>query len=339
MKSHSWLFFIPTLLLLPVSSSGCLWDRDTLAQEKVKSPKLAEAILGTPVAAVKTNELRERIASLQAKRRESDPSWWNDLAGAHIRLGESTKAVTLLESVVKRFPNDYGIHANLGTAYHLLGRYADAEKFIARDLEINPDAHFGLEKYHLALLQYLTRNPKYQFRHVFVDEFSAPFLYLSPPLFGSPQEGLASAPPANSVNEIAKLERAFAGTNAMSSIKITHDRLQLLGEMSKLDPPPAYRKKWNLAANTNLQAGVIYLATLNPKQPACFTMLGVISQQSGDLNLAVAAYEKAIALRSPQANLLRYIVKGLKEHTGETQPNQPEKAKPVAKSSARKSAK
>ena len=29
-----------------------------------------------------------------------------------------------------RFANDYGVHANLGTAYHLMGRYADASREI-----------------------------------------------------------------------------------------------------------------------------------------------------------------------------------------------------------------
>ena len=70
-------------------------------------------------------------------------------------MGQPREVVELPEPLREKFANDYGFHANLGTAYHLLGRYPEAEREIARDLEINPDAHFGLEKYHLALLQYL----------------------------------------------------------------------------------------------------------------------------------------------------------------------------------------
>ena len=125
---------------------ACIWDADTLADEKKSHPTMAAAILGNPPDLGDPAKLRKRIAELNAKRRENDAAWWNDLAGAHIRLGESQKAATLLESVLTRFPDDYGIHANLGTAYHLLGRYAEAEKEIGRDLEINPEAHFGLEK-------------------------------------------------------------------------------------------------------------------------------------------------------------------------------------------------
>ena len=76
--------------------------------------------------------MRKRIQELRANRRESDAVWWNDLAGAHLRLGEAQEAVRLLEPVVKQFDTNYGIHANLGTAYHLLGRYKEAEREIAR---------------------------------------------------------------------------------------------------------------------------------------------------------------------------------------------------------------
>ena len=114
---------------------------------------------------------KNRIKNLEANRDEKNSVWWNNLAGAYLRLNQPATAVKLLEPVVSKFPNDYGIHANLGTAFHLLD-VQDAEKEIARDLEINPDAHFGLEKYHLALLQYLVRDADYKREHVYIDEFS-----------------------------------------------------------------------------------------------------------------------------------------------------------------------
>ena len=129
--------------------AACLWDSDTLNDEKRHSPTLAEAILAPGGQHEDVKALNERIKRLLAARKEDEPAWWSDLAGAHLRLGEPAEAVKMLEPLTNRFPQDYGIHANLGTAYHLLGRYAEAEREIARDLEINPDAHFGLEKYHL----------------------------------------------------------------------------------------------------------------------------------------------------------------------------------------------
>src|ERR1041385_6967986 len=110
-------------ILVRTAARACIWDSDTLTQERAKNPKMADAVLGQPAKSDDPTRLHERITNLETNRRENDPSWWNDLAGAHLRLGAPRAVVELLEMVVNRFPDDYGIHANLGTAYHLLGRY------------------------------------------------------------------------------------------------------------------------------------------------------------------------------------------------------------------------
>ena len=268
-----------------MAASACIWDADTLAQEKRKSPDMAKVILGKATEQLDAKPLRERIAKLNTSPRESDPAWWNDLAGAHLRLGDAKEAAQILEKVGARFTNDYGIHANLGTAYHLLGRYKEAEEQIARDLEINPDAHFGLEKYHLALLQYLMRDAKYQKEHVYVDEFSDVLLQ---------QEW----------NDLG-LMRPVWDNDTLTSDSLTNDY-------------PNYRLKWNLASNTNLDAGVIYMASLNPHEPACFVMLGAGSlNRTGmkrDLHLAAASFQRAINLGSPQAAVLNKRINSIKNH-------------------------
>src|SRR5580704_2643720 len=170
------VFLHAALILISFSSRACMWDSTTLATEKNRRPDMAQVILGGPSNPEDPAQYQVRIKKLNVERREEDPMWWNDLAVAYMRLGQLTNAVALLEPAAKRFPNDYGVHANLGTAYHLMGRYADAETEIARDLEINPDAHFGLEKYHLALLQFLIRDQGYQSRHVYVHELTPGFL-------------------------------------------------------------------------------------------------------------------------------------------------------------------
>lgn len=303
------------ILYLPPTANACLWDSDTLADEKKARPTMAAAILGNPPDLGDPVKLRQRITDLQANRREHDPAWWNDLAGAQIRLGENHKAATLLESVVTRFPDDYGIHANLGTAYHLLGRYADAEREIARDLEINPDAHFGLERYHLALLQYLTRDAKYQFRHVFVDEFTIPFIrYRAPMLSYPPAEGTVT-PRTHDLSSLrADLEKDQAELLESPSPEALLVLVETMSKLVELDPFPAYRETWNLAGDTNLHNGVIYMAGLNPREPACFVMLGVLAAKHRDLNLTAAAFEKAIALGAPQKTILESKVASIREH-------------------------
>jgi tetratricopeptide (TPR) repeat protein len=254
---------------------------------------MAEAILGKAPNLGNPSELRERIKKLEADRNESNPAWWNDLAGAHIRLGDSKTAAKLLESVVARFPDDYGIHANLGTAYHLLGRYVEAEKEIARDLEINPNAHFGLEVYHLALLQYLNKAEQYRKTHLYVDEFSKAFL-----------------------------RDSWSDLSLMSVYEFENPELYPV-ELST-NNSPGYRLKWDLANNTNRQAGVIYMASMNPREPACFVMLGVeclAKRQARDLNLALAAFQKAIQLGSPQKEILEERIHSIKSHISTGQGN------------------
>jgi tetratricopeptide (TPR) repeat protein len=283
-------FFPPGLILLLLltfieAASACMWDRDTLSDEAKKSPTLAEAILKKPEKSPPIEIYLQRLKELNANPKKDDPFWWNDVAGAYLRMGRAKEAARLLEPVMQRFTSDYGIHANLGTAYHLMGRFADAEREISRDLEINPEGHFGLEKYHLALLQYLMRDENYRKDHVYVDEFSFALLKdkwddVGLMRFGGAEMGGEANPQTVASNG------------------------------------PSYRLKWDLAANTNLQAGVIYMATLNPKESACFVMLGVacLAQQNRDLNLAVKAFEKAILFGSPQSSILTQRIATIHNH-------------------------
>lgn len=291
------------ILLSSLCANACIWDSDTLEQEKEKSPDFARAILNGTNEKTDVTPLRARIKKLRDTPREDDPEWWNDLAGAHIRLGEAKQAAKLLEKVEERFPNNYGIHANLGTAYHLLGKYKEAEKEIARDLEINPDAHFGLEKYHLALLQYLIRDKKYQSRHVYVDECTT--LFIAGPGYGEISEEAHRDFPGGVVEAEVFFKK--------SSAELDEDELRIaLAAISALDPKPNYRMRWDLEEDPKLKAGVLYMASLNPKEPACIVMLGIVSWKNGDLNLAVAAFDKAIKMGSPQSKFLKMRVKEIR---------------------------
>lgn len=60
------------------------------------------------------------------------------------------------------------------------------------------------------------------------------------------------------------------------------------------------------------------MASMNPKEPACFVMLGVASIKERNYNLAVAAFKKAIKLGSPQAAQLRQITDSLDDYIWES---------------------
>jgi len=89
--------------------------------------------------------------------------------------------------------------------------------------------------------------------------------------------------------------------------------------VAALDNAPAYREKWNLVQDSKLQEGVVYMASLNPKEPACLVMLGLISWKNHDLNLAAAAFEKAIKLGSPQSEMLRRKTEGIRSFIQKSQ--------------------
>ena len=86
-----------------------------------------------------------------------------------------------------------------------------------------------------------------------------------------------------------------------------------------MDEKPAYRKDWDLAENTNFEAGVIYMAQMNPKEPAAVEMLGVAAWQKRDYHLAVSAFEKAMLLGSPQSGLLRTKIDGIRTYIAESE--------------------
>ncbi len=300
-------------VMLLSSTRACIWDADTLSHEKSRSHDLASAILGSPQSEpMDIQALQARIQNLETNHDENNSNWWNNLAGAYMRLGEPQKAIDLLEPVISRFPHDYGMHANLGTAYHLLGRYADAEKEIARDLEINPDAHFGLEKYHLALLQYLVRDAEYKKEHVYVDEWSRGFQSGHYQLLRR-QEGRLDSANTNALNlEAIKNVEGQLSKRTPDDQTNSWEWKEIQDLKSQGYVPPPYRFKWDLASDTNLTEGVIYMAQMNPKEPACFEMLGIVACQRHDYNLAVVAFEKAVTLGSLKSELLSNYIANLR---------------------------
>lgn len=310
-----WLY-LSVLIALGVQNLGraCIWDSDTLSDEKKHSPTLAKAILSPESATIDAQELNRRIQKLRAAPNENDPAWWGDLSGAYLRLGQAEQAVKMLEPLTNSFATNYAIHANLGTAYHLLGRYAEAEREIARDLEINPDAHFGVEKYHLALLQYLMRDEDYRVRHLYVDEFTQSFLEYNG-FVARAEEALEASDevPTNSAAINSELRKDLQSRKTFPRQQLS-DLCRRLEEMVWSDRAPAYRSKWNLGSNTNLEKGVTYMADLNAREPACWTMLGILAEQRSDKNLTIAAFEKAIQLGSPQASILQSQIDLLREH-------------------------
>jgi hypothetical protein len=75
-----------------------------------------------------------------------------------------------------------------------------------------------------------------------------------------------------------------------------------------LDARPEYRARWDLAEDPKLEEGAAYMATLNPREPACFVIAGLVALRKNDHHLAIAAFRRAIALRTTQRDLLEPII-------------------------------
>lgn len=162
--------------------AGCYWDSDTLRTEATGLPEAVDTIVG------RFDRFPDLYYQMRldraAKALESNPDLLNELddaAMASERLGKSDDAVAWLEKkrlALERLKaskgeqdevykeHQYRYLANLGTtlAHRWLHDGANREKMedlrrardlIAAAIELNPQAHFGREKYQLMAIEWL----------------------------------------------------------------------------------------------------------------------------------------------------------------------------------------
>jgi tetratricopeptide (TPR) repeat protein len=135
---------------------GCLWDRDTRAMERQRFPSVLEVITGKFLRH-SDEYYRWRVEDRRARlgRGEAGAELVDDLAVAHSKLGDDRRAIALMGELLEEDPRRYETLANLGTFHVHAGDLEEGAGFIARALEVNPDAHFGRERYQLLVVEYL----------------------------------------------------------------------------------------------------------------------------------------------------------------------------------------
>jgi tetratricopeptide (TPR) repeat protein len=147
------------LLLLPAlfgAAAPCLWDRDTLAQERARFPSALELITGRfprHSEAYYRWRIEDRERRLEAGERT--PELLDDLAVAHSKLGDDARAIELMATKEESFPGLYETAANLGTFHIHAGELEAGIEHIVRAIRINPEAHFGREVYQEMLARYV----------------------------------------------------------------------------------------------------------------------------------------------------------------------------------------
>jgi tetratricopeptide (TPR) repeat protein len=147
------------LLLLPLSPAlACLWDSDTLKEESLGNKDIADIVRGRILkhsAAFYERKVAYTLPLLE--RPDVKPERYDDLAVAYEKLGRIPEALATMEAKEKRFPGLYTTAANLGTFHAHAGDYTRALEHLRRALALNPEAHFGREKYQVKALEYLQR--------------------------------------------------------------------------------------------------------------------------------------------------------------------------------------
>lgn len=185
-KFRSVYLALTTVVLLvgfPLTVAACLWDRDTLAAEGRGIPDVIAVLTGR----FERNpdlyyEMRlTRIESL-LKSQSLELALYDDAGVACDRLGRHDEAIAWMirkKAIVDASGSEhsdirehlYRYHANYGTflVHRWLSQGADRSKIhevelaceeIAKALEINPDAHFGREKYQLQAMQWIVNPPQ-----------------------------------------------------------------------------------------------------------------------------------------------------------------------------------
>jgi len=167
------------LFVLP--AVACKWDRDTLKEESKGNLDTVKAITGWfDRYPARYYEMRlERVAKEVADQPER-LDLYDDAGVACDRLGRFDDAIAWMERKDARLQalpaadnaeHRYRYLANLGSFYMDrwisrapevrnadLADLREAEKLVAAAIELNPDAHFGRERYQLQMIRWLLKD-------------------------------------------------------------------------------------------------------------------------------------------------------------------------------------
>lgn len=146
-------------LVVACAATPCLWDSDTLDTELRGLPEAHDLLVG--------RWHRHGDAYYQARvdrilaQPERSLADYDDLAVAYEHLGQRDDAIAVMGekagALAERDDADqrYRYHANLGTFHAHAGRFDEALGQLRAAVALNPDAHFGRERYQIELIEYV----------------------------------------------------------------------------------------------------------------------------------------------------------------------------------------
>jgi tetratricopeptide (TPR) repeat protein len=145
------------LLFLAVftTAQACIWDRDTIAMEKARFPEAADILVGKfPRHSPDFYQWRKQRTEALLEKEPNNAALYDDLAVAQHKLGDHKGAIATMMKKEAAVPGRYETYSNLGTFYIYTGELDEALRWIDKALSVNPNAHFGREKYQRWLVEW-----------------------------------------------------------------------------------------------------------------------------------------------------------------------------------------
>jgi tetratricopeptide (TPR) repeat protein len=156
MRYLIFVAFFAVSVLTPSRAEACGWSYESYHEEAVALPCVYAVLLGS--FPQHTNEYFEAQIKAADAALLLSPYWLEGLqlkGLALMKLSKLKEAEEVFLQHLKIDPDGYASHANLGTLYTFTGDYEKALSHIDKAMEIEPNAHFGREKYHRMLVVYL----------------------------------------------------------------------------------------------------------------------------------------------------------------------------------------
>lgn len=160
MRQRLWISAF-SLLLFQNGAYACPWDSETYWAEWGSLPCVMTVLVGA--FPEHTKEYYEARISAADEALRFAPYWLEglDMKGvALLKLGRLKEAEAVFVQRQEADPEGYATHANLGTLYTFTGDFEKALFHIDKSMKIEPEAHFGREKYHRQLVVYLAETKK-----------------------------------------------------------------------------------------------------------------------------------------------------------------------------------
>src|SRR5690606_3996092 len=150
--------FACVFCLRPAPADACGWDYETYQAEAKSLPCVYDALLGFWPAHDPSYH-QQRIAAFDYAAAWY-PDWTPGLDArgiSYMKLGQLDAARVPMTARLELTPDAYPAHANLGTLFTFAAQFEEALLHIDRAMKIEPEAHFGREKYHRSLVVFLQR--------------------------------------------------------------------------------------------------------------------------------------------------------------------------------------